>query len=226
MNIGTRLKEARTAAKLTQEQAAEVLGVSRQTISNWENEKTYPDIMSIVKISDLYEISLDRLLKDEKALQPAEPEGEETKAVDMAIKESRQPVIIMAVAYLGIWVISILGFWLFAGNEHIAPYSLVHLWILLPVATFVIALFAGRQYGWRREAWMVAAGLGVMYMLAVYGTTGVADMLSLESLEEPQWEALPMGILVAIEGMAIGASLRYWKMHRLEKQRQRDDIDV
>ena len=40
MEIGAKIKEARTRTGLTQEQAAEALGVSRKTISNWENEKT------------------------------------------------------------------------------------------------------------------------------------------------------------------------------------------
>lgn len=44
MDIGLKIKEARLAAQLTQEQAAEALGVSRQTMSNWENNKTYPDM--------------------------------------------------------------------------------------------------------------------------------------------------------------------------------------
>ena len=39
LDIGAKIKDARAAAGLTQEQAAEALGVSRQTISNWENEK-------------------------------------------------------------------------------------------------------------------------------------------------------------------------------------------
>lgn len=63
MEIGKKLKDARLRAKLTQEQVAERLFVSRQTISNWENEKTYPDIVSVVKLSDLYSISLDKLLR-------------------------------------------------------------------------------------------------------------------------------------------------------------------
>ena len=61
MNIGQLLKEARSKAGFTQEYVAESINVSRQTISNWENEKSYPDIMSVVSLSDLYEISLDDL---------------------------------------------------------------------------------------------------------------------------------------------------------------------
>ena len=70
MEIGRKLKEVRMHASLTQEQVAEELFVSRQTISNWENEKTYPDIISIIKLSDLYSISLDELLKgDQKMME-------------------------------------------------------------------------------------------------------------------------------------------------------------
>ena len=46
-DIGCKIKAARIEKKLTQEQVAELLGVSRQTISNWENEKSYPDIISV-----------------------------------------------------------------------------------------------------------------------------------------------------------------------------------
>ena len=48
MEIGSKLQGARANANLTQEQVAKALGVSRQTISNWENEKTYPDIVSVI----------------------------------------------------------------------------------------------------------------------------------------------------------------------------------
>lgn len=68
MEIGKKLKSARIESKLTQEQVAEELYVSRQTISNWENEKSYPDIISVVRLSDLYSISLDELLKGDKEM--------------------------------------------------------------------------------------------------------------------------------------------------------------
>ena len=62
MEIGKKLKEARLNRDLTQEVIAEKLNVSRQTISNWENEKSYPDIISVIELSTLYSISLDDLL--------------------------------------------------------------------------------------------------------------------------------------------------------------------
>ena len=63
MEFGRKLKEARQMSGLTQENVAEKLNVSRQTISNWETEKFYPDILYVLQLSDLYQVSLDELLK-------------------------------------------------------------------------------------------------------------------------------------------------------------------
>ena len=68
MEIGKKLKNARIEAGLTQEKAAEKIDVSRQTISNWENEKSSPDIISVIALSDLYSVSLDELLKGDQKM--------------------------------------------------------------------------------------------------------------------------------------------------------------
>lgn len=68
MEIWKKLKNARIEAGLTQEKAAEKINVSRQTISNWENEKSYPDIISVIALSDLYSVSLDELLKGDQKM--------------------------------------------------------------------------------------------------------------------------------------------------------------
>ena len=73
MNIGKRLKDARIESGYTQEQVAEQLDVSRQTISSWENGRTFPDIVSVVSLSNIYDVSLDALIKgDEKMLEHLE----------------------------------------------------------------------------------------------------------------------------------------------------------
>lgn len=73
MEVGKKLKDARVQSGFTQEIVAEKISVSRQTISNWENEKSYPDIMSVIALSDLYSISLDELLKgDDKMMEHLE----------------------------------------------------------------------------------------------------------------------------------------------------------
>ncbi len=68
MDLGTKLKEARVQAGRSQEGLARKIGVSRQTISNWENNRSYPDIGSLMKLSQLYGLSLDALLQEQQPL--------------------------------------------------------------------------------------------------------------------------------------------------------------
>ena len=63
MNLGTQIKKHRGALALSQEELAEKIFVSRQSVSNWENNKTYPDIKSLLMLSELFEISVDELIR-------------------------------------------------------------------------------------------------------------------------------------------------------------------
>lgn len=69
MELGKKLKEARTEAGLKQEELAKTIGVSRQTVSNWENNRSYPDIASVLRLSELYGITLDEMLKEDQNLR-------------------------------------------------------------------------------------------------------------------------------------------------------------
>lgn len=70
MDLGNKIVELRKQNKLSQEQLAEKIGVSRQTISNWENGKFYPDIDDLFKISKYFNITLEDLLScDTKILK-------------------------------------------------------------------------------------------------------------------------------------------------------------
>lgn len=62
MNLSTVLKEKRIEGNLTQEEVADQLFVTRQTISNWENGKTLPDIDSLIDLANFYHLSLDNIL--------------------------------------------------------------------------------------------------------------------------------------------------------------------
>ena len=63
MYISKRLKELRTVSGFSQEKLAELLDVSRQTISSWENERSYPDVHNLIMLCDIYSVSLDDLMK-------------------------------------------------------------------------------------------------------------------------------------------------------------------
>lgn len=66
MNLKEKLIKLRKDNNLTQDELAEKLYISRQTVSNWENGRTYPDIETLILISNKFNISLDDLLKTDK----------------------------------------------------------------------------------------------------------------------------------------------------------------
>lgn len=63
MELHNRLVDLRKSQNISQEELAEKLYVSRQTISNWERGKTYPDINSLLLIATFFDVSLDNLIK-------------------------------------------------------------------------------------------------------------------------------------------------------------------
>ena len=72
MDIGRKIQELRKVSGMTQEQLAEKLNISRQTVSKWETSSTLPDLESILKLCRIFHISLDDLLEEEKKLQSKE----------------------------------------------------------------------------------------------------------------------------------------------------------
>ena len=65
MQLGQTIQKIRKENHLTQEEFAEIFHVTRQRVSNWENEKSYPDLLTLVAISDNFHISLDKMLKED-----------------------------------------------------------------------------------------------------------------------------------------------------------------
>lgn len=68
MQLGQMIAKLRKEQGLTQETFAKKFNVTRQTVSNWENEKSYPDLHTLVKISDEFNLSLDILLKGDSTM--------------------------------------------------------------------------------------------------------------------------------------------------------------
>ena len=63
MQIGERIKEHRARLGLSQDDLAARIYVSRQTISSWENDKTYPDVQSLLLLSEVFDATVDGLIK-------------------------------------------------------------------------------------------------------------------------------------------------------------------
>lgn len=99
MQLGQAIAQIRKERGLTQEAFAKMYNVTRQTVSNWENEKSYPDLSTVVKISDEFNVSLDVLLKGDFCM---------VKDIDKKIK--KQPFYIGIIIGLVIIVVALFSF--------------------------------------------------------------------------------------------------------------------
>lgn len=61
MTLGEKLQKGRKEPGLSQEELAEQLGVSRQAVSRWENDNGYPEMEKMIRLSQIYRVSLDYL---------------------------------------------------------------------------------------------------------------------------------------------------------------------
>lgn len=205
-DIGSKIKAARMEKKFTQEQVAEVLGVSRQTISNWENGKSYPDIISVIKMSECYGVSLDYLLKGEEKMSGYYGFLEESTNV---VKSNTNKIkIITMLSYLLIWALAMIVFWFFTSGSDAMGYSLMYLWIILPVTTFVESVLIGKNDFWGKRKWGCTLFFGVMYMLAEYGTFKMANNIAFNKLNAPDFGMIVAGVIISAIGILLGS---LWK---------------
>ena len=92
MDFGEQIKSIRKKENLTQEQFAIKLNVSRQAVSNWENNKNLPDIGMLILISNVFQISLDQLIKGDNHMnnmtEKVIKDGSETRRAKYNMKTS------------------------------------------------------------------------------------------------------------------------------------------
>ena len=112
MELKESLKEHRARLGLSQEELADRIFVSRQTISNWETDRTYPDVQSLLLLSELFETSIDELVKGDVAI------------MEKTIKETWKTMTNWAMAAWGLvamgFVCLIVGFLLPTGPSSLA----------------------------------------------------------------------------------------------------------
>ena len=207
MEIGTIIRNARNEAKLSQEQAAEALGVSRQTVSNWETGKTYPDIISVIRMSDLYSVSLDHLLKEETSMKQTYKEylEESTNVVKSNEKKSKLMLVLIT---LGIWALSLIAFMLVHTNVDSRGYMAAVTWAVLPVTFFVAAFLMGHRDYFGKLKWLAVPAFGLMYAMSGYTAYVSSDETIMKQVIWPDFAKLPIGMLVALAGILAGIWIR------------------
>ena len=129
MKLGSRIRRLRNGLSLSQEELAQRVFVTRQSISNWENDRTYPDIESLLRLSEVFSVSLDILVKGDVAQMKREIVARELAAFQ---KDSA----ILAALFVGLLVL---------------PVPLALLWRWLGMAAYLLLFSTAMVYAVRIE---------------------------------------------------------------------------
>lgn len=125
---------------------------------------------------------------------------ESTNNVKSRRKFSKMMQIIV---YLVIWSMSIIVFWI-GGRLDAMGYSLAVFYLVLPITTFVISIFMGKDNSWANYKWLMLLFFGVMYMLALYATFSLANAIAFDKNNLPEVADMLPGILCSAAGLLTG----------------------
>ena len=213
MEIGSKLKDARKKSGITQEQAAELLGVSRQTISNWENNKSFPDIISVIKMSDIFSVSLDHLLKEDKTMNQTYQEFLEESTNTVKAKKNLSKIIILSTYFL-VWMLAVIFFWYVSwnhlGTDTTGSNTVVKgIIIILPLLLMTGTIIVAKNDYWGRGKWLCIVGAAVTFLTVphtqfAYVENGTATFI----FQFPNVRYMLVGIIVSFCGIIVGSIWR------------------
>ena len=125
MELGKQIKKYRSELSLSQDALAERVYVSRQTISNWENDKSYPDVNSLVLLSEVFNTSIDNLIKGDVEVMKEQVRSEDRKEFDKLSRVFATLFFVMMITPIPL--------------EKFLGFVGIAIWVVLAVATFYVA---------------------------------------------------------------------------------------
>lgn len=131
MELGNQIKRYRNEGNLSQEALAEKVYVSRQTVSNWENDKSYPDVKSLLLLSEVFRTSLDTLIKGDVEIMKQQVKQEDKKEF-----EKLSAVFTVLLLAMMITPIPLAHFFGFVG---------IGIWVLLLAAGMYVAILVEKK---------------------------------------------------------------------------------
>jgi len=152
MSIGTKIFELRTAKNLSQGDLADILDVSRQSVSKWETDASIPDLVKLIRMCDLFDVTLDEL-----ACRNTN-EKEQRSHLENTAERERTTTQQKIIGYILLTVSLLAGIivWLFAENESDLDVPIPI--IAVTLACSLICLFVKQKAGYWC-AWAIAAPL-------------------------------------------------------------------
>ena len=145
MDLGERLYQLRKARNLSQGEVADALGVSRQSVSKWENNTSVPELDKLVKLGELFGLTLDELVKGEIPTAPAVQAAPPLRAAGPAGGRRVAAIVLLAcggvgtlllcatmLIYLTLWLV-LAGLLCWHAREHLGLYLGLSFWMILVV---------------------------------------------------------------------------------------------
>lgn len=151
VKIGNFLKELRKEKGKTQEEIAEMFGISSRSVSRWENGNTMPDLGFLVELADYYNVDIREIIDGERKSEIMEREEKETllKLADYADKQKKQAILRAVIVFSLEWIccgytIAVMIFSLQSENHMSIWYVLVPL--LITVFSSVVLMLNAKDY--------------------------------------------------------------------------------
>lgn len=212
LEIGSKLKNARNEHGMTQEQVAELLGVSRQTISNWENNKSYPDIISVIKMSDIYSVSLDHLLKEEKSMNQTYQEYLEESTNTVKAKKNLSKIVLVSTYFL-VWALTLIASLcshMVLPGDYAQTIPFVIRYFLLPVFLFTVSMVIGRNDYFGKLKWLTIIIAAITFFTIPSNREFIiSDGYFKVYFYLSAYTYVIGGIVIAAVGLAAGVLLRH-----------------
>lgn len=131
MELGKQIRKYRNERTLSQEALADKVYVSRQTVSNWENDKSYPDVKSLVLLSEVFAVSLDQLIKGDVEMMKEQINQTGQKRFGRLSN-------IFAILFLAVLITPI-------PLEHFLSYAGIAIWVVIFGAALYTAVLVERE---------------------------------------------------------------------------------
>ena len=184
MILADKILQLRTAQGWSQEELAEKLGVSRQSVSKWENNGSIPDLNKILQLSQLFGVTTDYLLKDE--LEAVEyDQQEESSGIRISLKQAEEFLALRVAEFKKVAI----G---------------VMMCILSPIPLIVLPVLAipapGEVVGWFTEETAAGIGLGFL-LLTVAAAVALFVMAGMRLGRYEQWQKEPIELEYGLKGI-------------------------
>ena len=222
MTLAEKILSLRTERGMSQDDLAEKLEVSRQSVSKWETAQSTPDLDKIIKLADLFGVSVDQLVRDGERPQPPEPSPPQTVYVER--RQELSPLqklgVVMEVSGAALAVIGLMGapllIWAAAALVILGlPLLLAkkHPWLILGWLAVALSLVVFNPYT-SVTPWGLIEGIRLVYIYITHnGVIGPSALLGFGI-------AIVRGIVVLILAVFTGRAWgKAWKEKRFPEKK-------